>query len=237
MTANPKRSSHHLLLSHGDPDHCDNRPMPASSLREQYSQATRSAVMRSARSLFARRGYAGVTLDEIGERARATKGAVYHHFKDKRALFAAVCEEVQAGVVEKVKAAASGCHDPWQQLVLGLDTFLDSCLERDVQQIVLIDGPAVLGWKVRHELDERYGVAIVREQLERLGAAGDLDSRLVGPLAPLLTGALLEASSVIAQAPDSRRAREEMGPALEWLFSGLRRDVRADQRAASGIRR
>lgn len=211
--------------------------MPAPSLREQYSQTTRAAVMRSARSLFARRGYGGVTLDEIGERARATKGAVYHHFKDKRTLFAAVCEQVQAGVVEKVKAAASGSKDPWQQLVLGLNAFLDSCLERDVQQIVLIDGPAVLGWKARHELDERYGLAIVREQLDRLAAAGQLDPRLVGPLAPLLTGALLEASSVIAQAPDSQRGRKEIGPALEWLFSGLRPDTTASHRAALSTHR
>jgi AcrR family transcriptional regulator len=201
---------------------CDNRAVPASSLRERYSQATRAAVLRSARAQFARRGYAGVTLDEIAERARATKGAVYHHFRDKRALFAAVCEEVQAGVVETVRRAAAGSEDPWEQLVLGLNAFLDCCLERDVQQIVLIDGPAVLGWKARHELDERYGLAIVREQLERLAAAGHLDPLLAASLAPLLTGALLEASHVIAQATDARSAREQLGPALEWLFSGLR---------------
>ena len=191
------------------------------TLRDVHAEATRAALTEAARRLFAVRGYAGVSIDEIAAEARVTSGAVYHHFRGKRALFDAVCEQVQRDVAEGVVAAVADQPDPWQRLIQGCHVFLDLTMEQEVQQIVSTDAPAVLGAARRHEFDATYGLALLNQ-----GFADALEvtspTRRIEALSRLLLGALMEASSTLVTAEDPKSARREIGAALDQLLAGLR---------------
>jgi AcrR family transcriptional regulator len=191
------------------------------SLKARHAAATKAAIVKSARALFARRGYANVGVEDIAQRARVTRGALYHHFRDKAALFAFVCEEVEREVAENVAAAVDLEGDPEQEFLRGLSAFLDHAMKREMQQIVVSDGPAVLGWRARHEIAERYGLAMIEAGLQRLVDAGRLKKQPLGALARLILGALTEAIMVIAEAEDKKRARQELERGLEQMVVGL----------------
>src|SRR6188472_3338672 len=109
--------------------------------------STRSSLTSAARTLFAERGYAGVGTEEIVARAGVTRGALYHHFADKRDLFRAVHEELEEALVADIGARLDGIEDPWELLVTGVRAFLDACTDPALIQISLLDAPAVLGWE------------------------------------------------------------------------------------------
>jgi AcrR family transcriptional regulator len=190
--------------------------------REEHSEATRAALIGAARELFAERGYAAVATEEIVRRARVTRGALYHHFKDKQELFHAVCEEIQGEIAERITAVASREPRPEKHLEVGCEAFLDVCLEPAVQRIVLLDAPSVLGWEAWHELDERYALGMIRLSLEVAMAEGYLEKQSTGPLAHLLLGALNEAALSIARADNVKKARREVGASLARLLEGLK---------------
>src|SRR3712207_5311357 len=112
---------------------------------------TRAALVGAARRLFTERGYAATPTEEIIRGANASRGALYHHFRDKEEVFRAVYEEVDREVVGKIVAAAGGQEDAWDRLVVGCRTYLAASLDPAVQQIVLLDGPSVLGWERSEE--------------------------------------------------------------------------------------
>src|SRR3954449_11342706 len=124
--------------------------------REAEARATREALIEAALELFTERGYAEVGTEEIVTRAKVTRGALYHHFKDKRDLFRAVFERVEADLMERIGATMGGAGDPWELITMGMRSFLDACEEPAVKQISLIDAPAVLGWKEWREIDNRH---------------------------------------------------------------------------------
>jgi Na+-translocating ferredoxin:NAD+ oxidoreductase RnfD subunit len=103
----------------------------------------------------------------------------------------------------------------------GVYAYLDACLRRDVRQILLLDGPSVLGWAEWHEIDAGYAVAQIGAGLEVLMNLGVVEAQPVGPLAHLIHGATMEAALFIATADDPQKAREEMGEALRRLLEGL----------------
>src|SRR5436305_2161020 len=138
-------------------------------------EATTAALISAARELFAQRGYAGVGTEEIVQRAGVTRGALYHHFRGgKEDLFRAVLVQISAEIVQKVAQAAASTDDPWEALVLGSEAFLDACAAPEVQRIVLIDGPSVLGWDVRRAIDADYGLGLLEAALKRAMDAGRL---------------------------------------------------------------
>src|SRR5215472_9342458 len=125
------------------------------------SQTTRRQLVRSARALFGARGYAGVGTEEIVRAAGVTRGALYHQFRDKADLFAAVAEEVEAEIADRIAAGAAGAAaDPLAGLRTGARLFLDACAEPDVERIILLDAPAVLGWEAWRDLAGRYGLGL-----------------------------------------------------------------------------
>ena len=187
--------------------------------------ATRADLMRVARALFAERGYAGVGTEEIVARANVTRGALYHHFADKKDLFRAVHEELEQELVARVGEQIAGIEDPWELAVTGVRAFLDACQNDDaLRQIALVDAPAVLGWEEWRAIDARYGLGLVTFGLRNGMDAGVFRERDVTPLAHLLIGAMTEAALMVANASDPDAARREAEPALLALLEGLRSD-------------
>jgi AcrR family transcriptional regulator len=194
----------------------------APSRRDQTARATRDALIRVGMELFAKRGYADVGTEEIVARAKVTRGALYHHFEDKRDLFRAVHERVEQQLVERIGAEIAGVEDPWELMVAGTRSFLDACDDPAVKQITLLDAPAVLGWREWREIDERYGLGLMRAALGGAIEAGVLRKMSLETMSHLLLGALAEAAFVIANADDPAAARKEAEAALIELLEGLR---------------
>ncbi|HTX31273.1 MAG TPA: TetR/AcrR family transcriptional regulator [Solirubrobacteraceae bacterium] len=195
------------------------RPRTKAAQRE----ATTSALIGAARQLFAERGYAGVGTEEIVQLAGVTRGALYHHFKGgKEQLFRAVLVQLSAETVRQIAAAASVPDDPWEALNAGADAFLDACATPEVQRIMLVDGPSVLGWDVWRAIDTDHGLGLLEQALARAADAGATLPGSTTAVAHVLAGALDEAAMVVARAEDPAAAREEMGRTVRRLLEGLR---------------
>ena len=197
--------------------------MEGKGARAEQSEATRMALVSAARALFAERGYAGVGTEEIVRRADVTRGALYHHFEDKKDLFRAVHEAVEAELARTIagQLAEGGATDALELLRTGVRTFLDACTDRELARIALVDAPSVLGWQEWREVDERYGLGLVAAALEGAMEAGEIARQPVKPLAHLLLGAMGEAGMLIANAEDPGATRELVEPALIALLEGL----------------
>jgi len=192
----------------------------------ERSQATRGALVATARRLFAERGYAGVGTEELVRAAGVTRGALYHHFEGKAALFRAVFEQVESEVAERFATEALARPDPWEAMLAGLDLFLDICLEPEVQRIALLDAPSVLGWETWREIESRYGLGLIRLGLQGLMEAGIAERQPLDPLAHAMLGTLYEAGLYVARAADVEAARSEMGFVLRRMLDGVREDRR-----------
>ncbi|SEG90415.1 DNA-binding transcriptional regulator, AcrR family [Thermomonospora echinospora] len=170
--------------------------------RAQQREQTRRALLREGRRLFAERGYGSVGLAEIVQATGVTKGALYHHFDGKAALFRAVLEQVQQEVAEAVARAADEHDDPWTRLTAGCRAFLAASTDPDVQQIMLVDGPAVLGWAEWRAMDEAASARHLAEALADLVEKGIIARQPVAPLTHLLSGAMNEAALWLAASRD-----------------------------------
>lgn len=196
--------------------------MNVKSRRAEQSEATRAALIEAARSLFAQRGFKAVSTEEIVQRARVTRGALYHHFRGKEDLFRAVFEQVEAELTEQIATQAMTTADPWEAMRAGAQAFLDACLDPAVQQITLLDAPSVLGWEQWREIGQRYGLGLVQASLQAAMDGGQLAPQPVRPLAHLLMGALDEAAMLVARADDVAATRKEVGETLERYLAGLK---------------
>src|SRR5918994_604822 len=145
------------------PSSATSRPTPGR--RERDALATRQALIDAGRQLFSARGYARVATEEIVERAKVTRGALYHHFRDKRDLFRAVFESVEQDLIGRIAASMDGVTDSWDVLRTGLRAMLDACNEPAVKQIGLVDAPAVLGWREWRGGGGRHGPGLLRAAL------------------------------------------------------------------------
>lgn len=188
----------------------------------EQSVATRTKLAAAARELFAERGYAGTTTEDIVKRARVTRGALYHHFESKDEVFTAVYETMEAELAQRSMIAAAHGTTPLEMIHLGIDAFLDACLEPDVQRIVLMEAVSVLGWETWHEIGVRYNFGILRAGLEAAMHAGEIEPRPVETLAHLVQGALMRAGMVVARAADPAAARGEMGEEIRNVLASLR---------------
>jgi len=199
--------------------------MVVKSRQAENSATTRAALLRIARRFFAERGYADTATEEIVRRARVTRGALYHHFKDKQDLFRAVLHEEQSKLAAKCTQAAAQESDPWRALMTANEAFLEACLDPAVQQIVLIDAPAVLGAEGFRQSDESYYLAGLKAAIEAAIAAGIIEKQPVESLAHMLMGSMNEAARLIAQASDKKRARREVSESAKRMWNGLRIDT------------
>jgi AcrR family transcriptional regulator len=186
------------------------------------SEATRRQLVTAARALFGARGYAAVGTEEIVRAAGVTRGALYHQFRDKADLFAAVAEEVEAEIAERIAAgAAEAAADPVHALRAGARLFLDACAEPEVERIILLDAPAVLGWEAWRDLAGRYGLGLVQLALQSAMDAGAIVPQPVAPLAHVLIGALDECALYIARAGDPAAAREQCAAIFDRILRSI----------------
>jgi len=185
------------------------------------SEATRRRLVTAARTLFGAHGYAEVGTEEIVRAAGVTRGALYHQFRDKADLFATVAEEVEAEIAERIAGAAGGEADPVGALRSGTRLFLDACAEPEVERIILLDAPAVLGWEAWRDLAGRYGLGLVQLGLQAAMEAGAIVPQPIAPLAHVLIGALNECALYVARAEDPAAAREQCVAILDGILRGL----------------
>ena len=195
--------------------------MDVKNRRVEQGEATRDHLIRAARGLFATRGYANVGTEEIVRAAGVTRGALYHHFAGKADLFRAVAEEVDRDLVARLASVAANARDPLDAMRRGAAAFLDACLDDEVQQITLIDAPAVLGWAQWREMGAQYGVGLVEGVLAAAMDAGQIERQPVRPLAHVLIGAMDEAALMVARADDVAVARAEVGQIVDRLIEGM----------------
>jgi AcrR family transcriptional regulator len=183
------------------------------------SEATRGALVGAGRTLFGERGFAAAPLDEVVRRAGVTKGALYHHFENKEALFRAVFEDVEADLVRTVMTAAGASAAPRDRLRSGVRAFLVACQDPDVQRIVLQDAPAVLGWAAWRAVDDCHFSALLRDGLDAaMTQAGS--ARPVGLVAPILRGALSEAAQLAGHSTGPE-ALAQVLDVIDGLLDGL----------------
>jgi AcrR family transcriptional regulator len=187
------------------------------------SAATRDALIAAARRLFAAHGFAEVPTDSIATAAGVTRGALYHQFADKTALFEAVMEAVEADIARRLadEVAAAGISDPVEALRHAVRAWLDICVEPEIHRIALIDGPSVLGWVHWREVCQRHVFGLVQALLAQGIELGRIRSQPARPLAHVLMGASDEAALYVAEAQDQELARADMVEALDRLIDGV----------------
>lgn len=191
----------------------------------EKASRTRQALVAAARDRFGEQGYAGTSIDEIVRDAGVTKGALYHHFADKDALFRAVVEDVK-GEVTTVMAeaflAATTEPDALDTVIRGCLAFIDVHTDPAVRRITILDARAVLDPATRRELEARYEVAVIRGALRRAVNLGVIDPQPLGPLAHVLAGGLSEACALLAEVEDEAVVRDDIDAVVSRLLAGLR---------------
>lgn len=192
----------------------------ARATREQ-SEITARRIRDVAAALFAERGYATVGLEEVAAAARVTRGAVYHHYRNKQHLFEAVAAAAQQRVADAVARAADAVTDPWESLVAGCRAFLTASVADTHRRILLIDAPAVMGWSTWRSQDAAASGHHLAEAVAELAAGERLEVHSPEATAALLSGAMNEAVLRIAEAPDRDAALADTWPDLLRLIQGL----------------
>ena len=191
-------------------------------VRARQRERGRRTLVDAGARLFATRGYTAVGLEEIVQAAGVTKGALYHHFASKAELFRAVLERVQQDVSTQLATAADAEPDPWSRLTAGCRAFLEASTAPHVQQVMLIDGPAVLGWAQWRAIDDATSGRLLAEALAALIEEGVVVRQPVEPLTRLLSGAMNEAALWLARSADPARDLADTWTALSRLLSSLR---------------
>jgi AcrR family transcriptional regulator len=189
----------------------------------ERSAATQSALIAAARKLWGERGYAEVGTPEIAAAAGVTRGAMYHQYADKAALFAAVIELVETDAMQRLSTAVLAAEpaSPAGALRIAADAWLQIATEPEIRRLVLLDAPAVLGWAAFRELNQRFGLGMTEQLLTAAIDAGELRAQPVRPLATVLLGAIDEAAMVIAAAEEPAAAQVEVTGVVHDLLDGL----------------
>ncbi|MCW2759300.1 MAG: transcriptional regulator, TetR family [Nocardioidaceae bacterium] len=192
--------------------------------RQQFSTATRRTLVDVARQQFATRGYAGTSLDAIVAGATVTKGALYHHFSGKQALFEAVFEDVERDAMSAIAEALTTKRDPWDKAMDGLRAFLRVVREPTYQRIVIQEGPAVLGYERFREQEERSTFGLVRQIVHEVLSTTSygLDEEMMTTFTQIFFGAMSAAGESVSTAADPEVAVARVETAIGFILLGLR---------------
>jgi AcrR family transcriptional regulator len=193
---------------------------PASLRAEQIAQ-TRAALITAGRHLFGTRGFAATSVDDLAAHARLTTGALYHHFSSKAALFEAVFEDAHRQLLQNALAAGTGASNEVDQLLRGFEAFLDAVVQPDLQRILILDAPAVLGLERFTELDERHAFPVLAGTLRAAAADRRLTIDHPDILARLLLGTLIRGAMLIATSPAPQATRDDVITTLAEMIHAL----------------
>jgi AcrR family transcriptional regulator len=189
------------------------------SRREMNIEATRAALLAAARKQFARVGFSRAEIGKIAAQARVTTGAVYHHFGSKKGLFLAVAEKLEADILAKGMSAESA--DPWERFCAGFEKLIDFCAAPDVQRIIFIEAPQVMGPEEWRKIELKYAYGALHETLPRMIAAGIFKPYPVELLARMLLALLREASAQVAKFPGDPQIRAQVSELASSVLSAL----------------
>ena len=192
--------------------------------RAQTLSATRRLLVDIALEQFTEHGYAATSLDTIVSRARVTKGALYHHFSGKQALFEAVFEKTEADAANAMRKALRKSKDPWEKAALGLRAFLDVVQNRSYQRVVIQDGPAVLGYERYREQEERSSYSMINDLVRTVVASSsyELSDDMADTFSRIFFGAMSAAGESVTAAIDPEGTVARVEAALSFILAGLR---------------
>ena len=196
--------------------------MTVDTQKARQAAGTRSQLVAVGRRLFAERGFAGTSTEEIVVQAGVTRGALYYHFRNKEDLFRAVLADLEQEIYEHVTAVSMAEPEPWAGVLAGCGAFLDACLDPAVQRIALLDAPSVLGWEAWRAVGAQHRFGLLAVGLQWAMVAGQIEDQPAVPLAHVLLGALHEGALFIAGAEDRVAARRDVGEIVDRLLAGLR---------------
>lgn len=195
---------------------------PGRSRREEYTDATRQALLAAGREIFARDGYQGAGIEAISRLARVTRGAFYHHFEDKQALFDAVVVAMQADAVGAVNEKSRVRSGPWDRLFIGINAYLDVCLDPAYARVVVQEAPVVLGARRFQAIEEAYPMALLRSSMVALKRAGELDFEDIDLLARMVDAMICKVALMLPAADQPQKLREHGEKIIAILLKSLR---------------
>lgn len=192
----------------------------AAKRRVETMAENRAKLIAAARKAFAAKGYAAASMDELTAEAGLTRGALYHNFGDKRGLLAAVVHQIDEEMASRAQAIGARAGDAWEGLLAEGEAYIEMALDPEIQRIVLLDGPAVLGdpsqWPSQNSC-----LQVTKQTVERLIGDGVLKPVDVEAAARLLNGAALNAALWIAASDDPKHLLPKAVEAFRHLATGL----------------
>lgn len=191
--------------------------------REEYAEATRQALLAAGREIFAREGYQAAGIEAISRAARVTRGAFYHHFEDKKALFDAVVVSLQSDAAARVQELSKRKSKIWERLYTGIDAYLDVSIEPAYARIVVQEAPVVLGHARFAEIEEQYPMALLKATLRALKREGELVFDDIDLLGHMLDAVICELSIKLPTASDPKKTRIHGRKIIEGLLDAFRR--------------
>lgn len=190
--------------------------------RVENGRKTTTNLKRIARRMFSKRGYGNTSMEEIVQKAGVTRGALYHHFSGKKELFLRVFEDALDDVAKCVEKPPGKARNTWEKLLAATYAYLIACVDPKLQQIILIDAPAILGWEVWRRVDEERSMHILKGLLTKLMDEGVIESMPLDALAHVISGAVNESVLWVAQSPNSQKALDEVWSTLRSLLNFMR---------------
>lgn len=201
------------------------RPQSKKRTKAEQSAETRAIFISVARRLFASQSYANTSTEQILLGTQVTRGALYHQFADKADLLRAVCEQIHQEIVQDVNAKTATSINSFDALLVGCDAFLEAVAKPDVQQILLIDAPAVLGWEEWNKLDIQYGFGLLLEGIKQTIEDGYFTPQPVEAIAVIINGAINEGVIWAANSDNPVEKLAEVRAVLHQILHGLRRNT------------
>ncbi len=193
------------------------------SRRDENTEATRQALLSAGRDIFAKEGFQAAGMEAISRAARVTRGAFYHHFEDKKALFDGVVVVMQSEVADKVERAARTQPRIWDRLRAGLDAYLDACLEPDYARIVIREAPAVLGHQRYREIDDAYSMALLIATIKALKRDGEITFEDAELLSRMVDAMICQVALMLPETSDPKKMRKNALKLIDGLLSAFRK--------------